>query len=91
MNIVGPAKKLSAYIGEKDSYDGKPLYTALVEASKKAGCAGATSAIVSGAVSSSRRFFSPGRNLVWSRIPLADARGSETRTCVCCQFAEPRP
>ena len=41
-NIEGPAKKLSAYIGENDHYEGKPLYTALVEASKKAGCAGAT-------------------------------------------------
>jgi PII-like signaling protein len=41
-NIEGAAKKLSAYIGENDHYEGKPLYTALVEASKKAGCAGAT-------------------------------------------------
>jgi uncharacterized protein len=41
-DIVGPAKKLSAYIGENNHYEGKPLYTALVEASKKAGCAGAT-------------------------------------------------
>lgn len=42
MDIVGPAQKLSAYIGENDKYDGKALYTALVEAAKKAGCAGAT-------------------------------------------------
>lgn len=42
MNIEGPAKKLSAYVGENDVYDGKPLFTALVEAARKAGCAGAT-------------------------------------------------
>ena len=38
----GRAKKLSAYIGENDSYNGRPLYTALVEAARTAGCAGAT-------------------------------------------------
>jgi uncharacterized protein len=38
----GPAKKLSAYISEQETYDGKPLYEALVEASRSAGCAGAT-------------------------------------------------
>ena len=42
MTLEGPAKKLSAYIGENSLYDGKPLYTALVEAARKAGCAGAT-------------------------------------------------
>jgi uncharacterized protein len=42
MSIEGPAKKLSAYIGENDQYDGKPLYTALVEAARTAGCGGAT-------------------------------------------------
>jgi len=42
MNIEGPALKLSAYIGENDTYDGKPLFTALVEAARTAGCAGAT-------------------------------------------------
>lgn len=42
MNIEGPAKKLSAYVGENDTYDGKPLFIALVEAARKAGCAGAT-------------------------------------------------
>ena len=42
MKLEGSAKKLSAYIGEKDMYDGKPLYTALVEAARTAGCAGAT-------------------------------------------------
>jgi uncharacterized protein len=38
----GPAKKLSAYVGEDATYDGKPLYEALVESSRTAGCAGAT-------------------------------------------------
>lgn len=42
MNIEGAARKLSAYIGENDKYDGRPLYTALVEAARTAGCAGAT-------------------------------------------------
>lgn len=42
MTIKGPAKKLSAYIGENDQYDGRPLYTALVEAARTAGCGGAT-------------------------------------------------
>lgn len=42
MKMSGPAKKLSAYVGENATYEGKPLYTALVEASKKAGCKGAT-------------------------------------------------
>jgi uncharacterized protein len=42
VSIEGPAKKLSAYIGENDVYDGKPLYTALVEAARTAGCGGAT-------------------------------------------------
>ena len=40
--LEGKAKKLSAYIGENDQYDGRPLYTALVEAARTAGCAGAT-------------------------------------------------
>ena len=42
MKIEGSAKKLSAYVGENNQYDGKALYTALVEAARKAGCAGAT-------------------------------------------------
>jgi PII-like signaling protein len=42
MNIEGPAKRLCAYIGENDTYEGKALYTALVEAARTAGCAGAT-------------------------------------------------
>lgn len=40
--LNGPAKRLSAYIGETALYDGKPLYSALVEAARTAGCAGAT-------------------------------------------------
>ncbi len=40
--LKGSAKRLSAYIGEKDAYDGRSLYTALVEAARTAGCAGAT-------------------------------------------------
>jgi uncharacterized protein len=42
MEIVGAAKKLSAYVGENNTYDGRPLYRALVEAARKAGCAGGT-------------------------------------------------
>lgn len=42
MRIEGKAKKLSAYVGEHDQYDGGPLYEALVAASRVAGCAGAT-------------------------------------------------
>lgn len=42
MSIEGPAKKLSAYVGENDTYDDKALYTALVEAARTAGCGGAT-------------------------------------------------
>jgi len=42
MAFSGPAKKLSVYIGEADAYDGKPLYQAMVEQARIAGCAGAT-------------------------------------------------
>jgi uncharacterized protein len=38
----GQAKKLSAYIGEAATYDGRPLYEALVDSARTAGCAGAT-------------------------------------------------
>ncbi len=38
----GPAKRLSAYIGENDHYEGKPLYSALVAAARTAGCSGST-------------------------------------------------
>jgi PII-like signaling protein len=42
MSIEGAANKLSAYIGENSVYEGRPLYTALVEAARTAGCGGAT-------------------------------------------------
>jgi len=42
LNLSGPAKKLSVYIGEADMYDGKPLAQAMVEQARVAGCAGAT-------------------------------------------------
>lgn len=42
MALEGKAKKLSVYIGEADEYDGKPLWEALVEQARTAGCAGAT-------------------------------------------------
>ncbi|MFA5843486.1 MAG: DUF190 domain-containing protein [Coriobacteriia bacterium] len=42
MDITGKAKKLSAYISARETYDGKPLYTALVDSARTAGCAGAT-------------------------------------------------
>ncbi len=42
MNFEGRAKKLSAYIGEADLYDERPLYQALVEQARTQGCAGAT-------------------------------------------------
>jgi hypothetical protein len=40
--LKGQAKKLSVYIGEADRYEDKPLYEALVEQARIAGCAGAT-------------------------------------------------
>lgn len=42
MALTGQAKKLSIYVGEADQYDGRPLYEALVEQARIAGCAGAT-------------------------------------------------
>lgn len=42
MDVCGPARRLSAYIGERETYDGKPLYQALVEAARTSGAAGAT-------------------------------------------------
>ncbi len=42
MDLFGSALKLSAYVGEDDTYDGKPLYVALTESARTAGCAGAT-------------------------------------------------
>jgi PII-like signaling protein len=40
--LEGSAKKLSAYVGETDTYDERPLYQALVEQARIQGCAGAT-------------------------------------------------
>lgn len=42
MQIQPPARRLSAYVGENDHYNGKALYSALVESARTAGCAGAT-------------------------------------------------
>ena len=42
MVVEGRGKKLSAYVGEADTYDDKPLYQALVEQARIQGCAGAT-------------------------------------------------
>lgn len=42
MSIRGPVKRLSVYIGEADTYDGKPLHEMLVEQARVAGVAGAT-------------------------------------------------
>lgn len=42
MVVEGRAKKLSAYVGEADVYDERPLYQALVEQARIQGCAGAT-------------------------------------------------
>ncbi|NTW27787.1 MAG: DUF190 domain-containing protein [Coriobacteriia bacterium] len=41
-HLEGHAKRLSAYVGEDEQYDGKPLYRALMEQSRIQGCAGAT-------------------------------------------------
>ncbi len=40
--LEGNAKKLSAYVGEDEMYNDRPLYQALVEQSRSQGCAGAT-------------------------------------------------
>lgn len=40
--LEGQAKRLSAYVGEDEIYDDKPLYQALVEQARIQGCAGAT-------------------------------------------------
>ena len=42
MTLSGNAKKLSVYIGEADRYEDRPLYEALLESARLAGCAGAT-------------------------------------------------
>ena len=40
--LEGNAKRLSAYVGEDEMYQDKPLYQALVDQSRIQGCAGAT-------------------------------------------------
>jgi uncharacterized protein len=40
--LEGQAKRLSAYVGEDELYQGRPLYQALVEQARVQGCAGAT-------------------------------------------------
>lgn len=40
--MEGQAKRLSAYVGEDESYDERPLYQALIEQARIQGCAGAT-------------------------------------------------
>jgi hypothetical protein len=42
MDIVGPAKLLTVYIGEADKWHGRPLSTALIERLRAEGLAGAT-------------------------------------------------
>ncbi len=42
MDIIGPAKLLTIYIGESDKWHGKSLATALVERLRAEGAAGAT-------------------------------------------------
>ena len=40
--LEGQAKRLSAYVGEDEVYDDRPLYQALVEQARIQGCSGAT-------------------------------------------------
>jgi len=40
--LEGPAKRLSAYVGEDMNYDDRPLYQALIDQARTQGCAGAT-------------------------------------------------
>ncbi len=42
MDITGEAMQLTAYVGVDDSYEDRPLWEALVDASRTSGCAGAT-------------------------------------------------
>lgn len=41
-SVQGSAKKLTAYIGQDEMYDDRPLYQALVDQARTQGCAGAT-------------------------------------------------
>ncbi|MGV8082542.1 MAG: DUF190 domain-containing protein [Coriobacteriia bacterium] len=40
--LQGPGKRITAYVGEDEQYDGKPLYQALIEQARIQGLAGAT-------------------------------------------------
>lgn len=40
--VQGPGKRITAYVGEDEQYDGKPLYQALIEQARIQGLAGAT-------------------------------------------------
>ena len=40
--LEGPAKRISAYVGEDATYGDKPLYQALIDQARTQGCAGAT-------------------------------------------------
>lgn len=40
--MQGPGKRITAYVGEDEQYDGKPLYQALIEQARIQGLAGAT-------------------------------------------------
>ena len=42
MDITGPGKRVRIYFGERDHYDGRPLWNALLEYLRKEGAAGAT-------------------------------------------------
>jgi len=41
-NLEGQAKRISAYVGEDEMYEERPLYQALVDQARIQGCAGAT-------------------------------------------------
>ncbi len=40
--LEGQAKRISAYVGEDEMYEDRPLYQALVDQARIQGCAGAT-------------------------------------------------
>ncbi|MSQ15807.1 MAG: DUF190 domain-containing protein, partial [Dehalococcoidia bacterium] len=42
MEITGPGTRVRVYFGERDHYQGKPLWSALLEYLRKEGAAGAT-------------------------------------------------
>jgi len=42
MRLEGQVKRLSAVVSETDRYEDRPMWEALVERARKAGCAGAT-------------------------------------------------